>query len=343
MKKIIILLCTALMMCFMSGCNLSEEDLTEMLGKEQICGGVVDNSNANASKDIKSDKLVSFSAKFYLYGTITGGKDSGYEISVNKDNEGKYILKVSGNNAVCETDEAFLREVQSIIVENNLISINGMNKHTSGLPVMFQPCYFDAVYASGEELHFSIDNNPESDWGRDLYKLTRKEFEKHGLTAFAPPADNGKITKFILKYTEGDICYHYGEITVSTGSAPKSLAEIAEGGYGEDESEIKIQCREWNRVTNDHPTNLFKPGEDYYEGLKKLISEVSLEDYADALGAPYNFNYKDTPDYYEYYIEYENGKTKTGFSDVSDRCEAFAPVAKKFADYINSYANSGDN
>lgn len=315
----------------------------KITGNEQICGGVVDNSNTNAPKEIMSNNLVSFSCKFFLYGSVTGESDSGYGISAKKDNDGKLILTEEGHKASCETDEAFLRGIQEIIIKNNLVSINGINKHTSGLPVMFQPCYFDAVYDSGEKLHFSINNNPESEWGRDIYKLTRQEFKKQGIDAFNPPSDVGKITKFILTYTEGDIYHHFAEIEVPVAGVKKSIMELAEEGYKEGESEMKIQNLVWNRVTNERSTNTGTLCDEYYEGLDKIISEVDLNDFAGISGAPYSFNYKDTPEYYEYHIEYENGKVLCGFSDVSDRCKAFAPVAGKFSNYIKSYTDSGKN
>ena len=309
-------------------------------GNEQICGGVVDNSDATAKKVINSDKPVSFSCNFFLYGSVTGESDSGYGISVKRDNEGRFLLTESKHNVSCETDDAYLQGIQQIIIDNNLISINGLNRYTSGLPVMFQPCYFDAVYDSGERLRFSINNNPESEWGRAIYKLTRAEFEKHGITAFAPRTDAGKIRKFILTYTEGELYHRFGEIEVPVAGVKKSLMEIAEEGYKEGESEMKVQHTAMNRRTNERTTVMGRIDDNYYEGLNKLISQIDLDDFANISGAPYSFNYMDTPDYYEYYIEYENGKILRGFSDVFDRCEAFAPIAGKFSEYINTYMHN---
>lgn len=338
MKKITAFLIIAILVCFMNGCNI-REDTVMIPVNNQMPGGIVDNSNINAPKEIESDKLVSFSCSYFLYGSVTGESDSGYSINVKKDNEGKLILTEAGHKVSCETDEAFLQGIQEIIVQNNLASINGVNKHTSGLPFMFQPCYFDAVYDSGEELHFSIDNNPESAWGRDIYKLTKKEFKKHGIDAFNPPADAGKITKFILTYTDGDMYHHFSEMEVPVAGVKKSLMELAEEGYKEGESEVKIQYLAWNRATNERSTSMGTPTDEYYEGLDEIISQIDLSDFANISGAPYSFNYKDTPDYFEYYIEYDNGKVLRGFSDASDRCVMFAPIAQKFTDYIKGYTD----
>ena len=83
----------------------------------QMTGGITEISNIKAPEEIESDKLVSFSCSYFLYGLVTGESDSGYSINVKKDNEGKLILTESGHKVSCETDE---------------------------------------TYESGEELHFSI-------------------------------------------------------------------------------------------------------------------------------------------------------------------------------------------
>ena len=303
-----------------------------------ICGGIVNRSNNNAPKTIKSETLLSFSTHFFLYGDFGREFDSFYAISVVKTDTGKMILSESGHKITCETNTEYLNGIQALIKKHNLASINGMDKHTGGLPAEFQPCYFCAEYDSGEKLYFSIDNNPNSPWGSDILELTKEEFSRNGITALNPPPEMEKITRFILSYTKGNMRYNFSEIEVPLEGVKKSLAELAEDGYGENEFKTEIRYQIWDR-TSAEPAKHFSgvPTDDYYKGLSELIIELRLKNYASPNMAPNSFNYKDTKAYYEFYIEFEYGNTLCGFSDAEEYVEKFIPIAEKITGYIRQY------
>lgn len=285
-------------------------------------------------------KLVSFSSRYFLYGEMGRTFDSSYGISVEKDNGGKLILSEEGHKIKCETNEEYLEKVQEIIVKHNLMSINGLNRHTSGLPYQFQPCYFSALYDSGEELRFSVDNNPQSEWGRELLKITREEFDRNGITALDLPEEMKKIKRFSLSFTQGELCHQVSEIQVPKAGVVKSIMELAEEGYKEGEFETKIEYRIWNRSTNEtKPSFRGEIKEEYYRGLEKVVKEVEIEEFASPSGAPIHFNYKDVEEYYEFYIEYEYGNVLNGFSDTPEMNSKFAPGARKIIQYIKMYLN----
>lgn len=304
-----------------------------------ISGGVVDHTDYNAPKEFKSDNLVSFSSSFFLYGEYGKEFDSGYGINVKNDGT-KFTLVESGHNLSCETDENYLREVQNIIKKHNLLSLNGKDKHTSGLPGQFQPCYLKATYDSGEVLYFSINNNPTSEWCNDLLRLTRKEFNKHGITGLDMPASTKRVTRFNLSYTDGDVVHMFEEIRVPNKGVSKTLEQLATEGYKEGEYTVNIEYVPWDRSTDELSKNYrCEIGDSYYEGLGELIEELEIKQYTDEISAPSDFSHSDTKTYYEFYIEFEYGNRLSGFSQDLEKNKEFFPVAEKIANYIKTYMN----
>lgn len=342
MKKLIaLILVGAVSLLALTGCNKVEEQSMkkdDIAQKEIGTGGKVDRSDYSAPKEIKSDNLVSFSCSYFLYGEVGGMSDSSYGISVTKEDDGKFILSEEVHGISCETDEEYLRKVQEIIKEYDFASINGLDSHTSGLPTEFQPCYFSALYDSGEKIYFSENNNPESEWGRKLLKITQEEFTNHGITVLNPPIEDSVVTRFMLTYTDGDMCYYFSEVEVPVEGVHKSLADLAEEGYGEGEYEIKLQYQVWDRAGNlERKTYRGDIDETYYEFLRGIIFQNNINEFASLSGAPVSFNYQDSPAYYEFYIEFEDGSTLCGFSDDPDMNAKFAPAADEIATYIKSY------
>lgn len=153
--------------------------------KDTICGGTIYRKTPFARKKIKSDKLVSFTAKFYRDGTYEKKygyiQDGSYLFEVKPHKTGKLI--VSENcyyKTSAETDETILSELQKIIVKYNLVNLNGLAHYTQGLPPEFQPAYIEAKYDSGERLSFCITNDPHADWSKDIVHILRDELARRG-------------------------------------------------------------------------------------------------------------------------------------------------------------------
>lgn len=342
MKKLktLVLICMVLVVAMIGCNNMDEQGMkdSDIVKEERGTGGKVDRSDYNAPKEIKSENLISFSCNYFLYGELGREFDSSYGISVKKNSDGKYILCGEVHDISCDTNEEYLRKVQKIIKENNFASINGVNSYTNGLPSEFQPCYFSAEYDSGEKIYFSVDNNPQSNWGKELLRITQAEFTAHGITDINPPIETSVVTRFILSYTDADICYNFSEIEVPVEGVHKSIEELATEGFAEGEYETKIQYQIWNRADNSEiRTYRADIDETYYKGLGDVISQSNIYEFASPSGAPAIFNHKDVKTYYEFFIEYEYGNTLCGFSDVPDMNNKFAPVADEIATYIKSY------
>lgn len=77
--------------------------------------------------------------------------------------------------------------------------------------------------------------------------------------------------------------------------------------------------------------------EEYYESIKAIVDDSNLIYFQNGELIPGNFNSANTPDFYEFYIEYENGNRMSGFSDDPVQCEKFKAIAEKFADWYEAH------
>ena len=128
-----------------------------------ITGGKVDRTDHEAPKEIKSKNLTYFSDKFFLYGRYNHEKDALYDFEVIKQEDGSVSIEEKRCYKVnCKTDEYILKDLQAVIDKYELAKLNGVDKHTAGLPPEYQPSYFRAEYESGESLSFSTDNDKEA-------------------------------------------------------------------------------------------------------------------------------------------------------------------------------------
>ncbi len=208
MKKILIC-AAAVLLVTGTGCRKQEE--TDMKNESMMGGGTVDHTDTDAPKNIRSSDLVSFSASFYVNDDYAYG-GSWYAYSL-KEEDGKLMLEESRAYRIStEADASLLMEVQKIIEKHQLAKLNGIDRHTYGLPDQFQPCYLSAVYATGEKLYFSFNNEPEAGWAKDLKKLFNRVFSEAGYTETKEDENNYVIDHFSLEFQQDLITYRYGMI-----------------------------------------------------------------------------------------------------------------------------------
>ncbi len=174
-------------------------------GTDNSPGGVTDNTNHMAPKKITSNKLTSFSAKFFLYSESGSEAGATYLFEVKPDENGTLILSEQYTyNISCETNDMLLSEIQKIIVKHELVKLNGIDKYTNGLAPEYQPSFLSANYESCEYLYFCINNDPYADWAREIFNLLGNEFASHGNSCFPVSKATGDI---LLKERpeEGDL------------------------------------------------------------------------------------------------------------------------------------------
>lgn len=304
---------------------------------DAMCGGRTDHSNYNAPKEIKSDKLISFSTAFYCEGGIGPGGNGYFMFKVQPDESGELTLKEDMKFRIeCKVDASVLAGLQEIIKEFNLAQSNGVHTHTAGLPYQFETCYLIAEYDSGEKIDFSYNSNPGAKWTGAVREYLAKVFGDHGIDSMLPPKEASIIKRFGMEYTDGSMQYKYGEILVPRES--KSLEDIVTNGVSEDACDRKFYYEKWDRSKGNSTSRDMvdmKPG--LYEELQKCIAESWLKNFNNGELFPFSFDYQNTPEYYEFFVEYEFGNRIQGFSADPERVAVFRTVTAKIREYLNNY------
>ena len=116
-------------------------------------------------------------------------------------------------------DQELLTALQQVIDDYGLASVNGVNKVTSGLPPEFAPCRFRAGYGSGEMLQFTIDNDPYSQWGEDIYDIFAAWFSAKGINTLYPKEETSPLTRFMFIFNDGGLTIEYGTWNVKEDQA----------------------------------------------------------------------------------------------------------------------------
>lgn len=309
-----------------------------------IDGGTKDDTNHLASKTISSTEITSFSTSFYRF------SDNYYDDSRHYDfgmeiKDGRYVIYEGffDSRTECETDADFAVKLDEIIRKYNLIRYNGVSRVTSGLPPEYGPWSLNADYASGENLNFYENGNPTADWTRAVLDLFASEFSRHGIDDYMPVKESAKMTRFDLIFSYSDTTYTYGEIWVPVTEEAKNrtLEELATSGYDDENYARKAYTDRWSKTakTPENDRRYADVSEDYYEALKAISEEVDLKLFNNGEVMPGGFDYDGTPQYYEFYVEYENGNRIMGFSDDPEKCEQFRPIANKYAAFFEEYLN----
>lgn len=229
-----------------------------------IDGGVINNSY-DAPTEIGSKAIASFKTDFYLSGRFDEKAEGGYSFSIEKNAAGKTVLTEDNHfNISVEIGEDILTKLQAIIDDNELAKLNGTDKHTSGLPVEYSPCLLRAVYDSGEELYFSVNNDPEAKWAAAMVKLFKEEFIRQGHEELLPSKEDRTLTGFSMGYTDGRFNYSYETAFTQSDVGSQSVHFMREA-YGREDS-------------TDGFFDIIEIPSDFYSRLAELLSSLDLED-----------------------------------------------------------------
>ena len=223
---------------------MNTDKTTESTTEEEICGGNTNLTDYDAPKEIKSEEITEFYAKFYsnlrFYNDDEGG--SFYEFII-QDESGELMVTEINTGISSPADDELLTKLQDCITANELAKKNGIYDVTAGLPPEYQPCVVDITYASGENLYFSYDNDPYDEWLEDMVDVFDEWFSAKGETALHL-AEPGKVTELFIDYHKEGIWYMYGGANVEEEKAidgetyllEKSVSDVGEqksleGGY----------------------------------------------------------------------------------------------------------------
>ena len=209
MKKntvLAIVLCIA-MIIGLGGCaSVSAVDIDE-----PITGGVTDKTDPNAPKVIESKDIDNMHAEFLLYGEWAPGlKNYKYTFDIKPNEQGVLTAYESGLGLSAPVDQELLDAIQAVIDKFDLVDRNGVYKLTAGLPPEFGTCTFNVNYTSKENLSFTIDNEPDAEWAKQLYLVFAAWFAKSGIESLIPPQDSSAVASCSVSFTEDDVRYSYG-------------------------------------------------------------------------------------------------------------------------------------
>lgn len=308
---------------------------------EPVCGGKTDLTDYDAPKSVQSEELISFTTRFYRQMDFVYRNDRSYSFSMKKLDDGTYQIGEEESELSCVTDADFAARLEKLIRDNDIAKLNGIYTETAGLPFEYAPESLNAVYASGESINYHFDGNPESSWNGMVLDLFAKEFDSHGLNELMPPKEDSVMTRFNIEYTFGDIRYLYGEIDVPVTQEEKSrsLEDLATNGFDESAYVTMAFASPWDRTgkTDFGEDRMAEITPEFYEALQAIVVDTDLVKLQNGMIFPGGFDYQNTPQYYEFFIEYESGKSMSGFSAEPADCEKFRPIAEKFAQFYENY------
>lgn len=324
------------------GCSAGGNDVKKPQNADVdvIEGGTTTHTDTQAPKVINSDNLVGFKNNFFLFDENGSEFDASYCFEVKDSESGQKLLTCEKNGQTfdCEIDSAVMSGIQKIIKEYSLANYNGTDKFTAGLPPEYDLSEFYALYDTGETIRFSDNNNPDSEVSKAFLKYFTQVFADCGINDFLPPSETSEVVRFDFTFTDKNMCYIYGESEVPVEELNMTPEELSEKGLKEGDIIIQFRKEPWDRSSHEASEILYAdPTSAFYEGLSDLLKELNLNGYVADTYSPSGFSYEDTPEYYEFYVEFAYGNNISGFSEDPETVEAFRPIAQKIMEYLDTY------
>ncbi|MBR4750007.1 MAG: hypothetical protein IK083_10620 [Abditibacteriota bacterium] len=162
-----------------------------------VCGGVTDKTDPKAPKTIKSKDIASLKVNIIFTGERVqkDGYMEEFSFAVAKDKDGALTASEKTTGVSLPADKALLDKLQEVIDSAKLAERNGVYRVTAGLPPIFSPQSFTAVYASGEKLTFTENNDPDAEWCEQLYGVFADWFASKGENGLKPLPEKERPAK----------------------------------------------------------------------------------------------------------------------------------------------------
>ena len=228
---------------------------------EVIDGGTHTERDPNAPKVIESKELTEFSAFVFLATRWRGDEIRSFDFRVKPDGNGTAAASEEITGISLPADDALLTALAEIIAKYDLASRNGLYDVTYGLPEEYQAYPFRAVYASGETLSFTVNNNPYAAWAEEVYDVFAAWFSARGIDDLEPESDGTPVMRFSLEFSEGGHSIRYTGITVREDKAI--------------DGETHLLGKLVSGTEEEEQYRLFP--EDYFEKITAVIRSSDLE------------------------------------------------------------------
>lgn len=144
-------------------------------------GDVVDKS-FDAPKTIDSKDIIYFYAGFFKPDYLDDSREGdSFVFEITDKGNGTFLLKEQKTyNVQCEITADTLSQLDALLRAHDLISENGTDKVTGGLPPEFGRVTIKATYQSGEKLYVSRNNNPQDELLEEMVKFFKDIFLAKG-------------------------------------------------------------------------------------------------------------------------------------------------------------------
>lgn len=240
---------------------------------EDMCGGRVEKNDSDAPKEIASKNIIDFSVHFGCYNGMGFFGCEFYDFTVKRETEdGPFVLEFRDHKL--ETDDRILRDIQEIIDENRLVLDNGVVRYTHGLPPEFQPYDFDAVYDSGERLHFYIQGEPTSPWCVSLRKVLCRELVRHGIEDLLPPKEDRNVARFDLTFQEWPLKTMYATIRTQDDEPGERPVHFFKSVWNYETGESEYQAT-------------IRIPDGFYAHITELAEQTDLREYSNGQIEPF--------------------------------------------------------
>ncbi|MBQ2545139.1 MAG: hypothetical protein II557_02520 [Clostridia bacterium] len=228
-------------------------------------GGHTTHTDPDAPKTIQSTDLAEFSAAFYLNTRYRGDEEHRFEFTVSPDEGGTSVARETNTGISAPADRALTDALAAVIAKNDLAAQNGLYDVTAGLPPEYQAYPFEAVYASGERLSFTVNNNPYARWAEEVYDLFAAWFSAHGTDALEPELETSPVTRITLVLADGENVTCYGGVNVRE--------ENAIGG----ETYLLEKDADGREMFGTETAQRILFPDDFYERITAIVASSGLE------------------------------------------------------------------
>lgn len=313
--------------------------------EEPIDGGRTTEIDKDAPKKIDSKDISEFSLNIYLATRWMGDEDHFFEFQVQPDENGALMASELNSGLKAPADEELLSSLQAVIDKYGLTQYNGLYDVTAGLSPEYSGRTLKVVYASGEKLTYTVDNNPYELWSEEIYDIFAEWFTKKEAGSLYPEEETSTIDRLRLDFMENGRWYSAGTVNVQEDDAIDGQTYL-------------IRRNIYDAQTlEDYALDFLLIPKDYYERLTEICAGYGLvrkydfsyydheaDNYGNHDEGYFGLGDKTTADhepdsedlYLVLYISYESGNSLSIETRKASEIEGIHPLIDELSAYYDS-------
>ncbi len=196
-------------------------------GRDVISGGTTDRTDPDAPKEIASKDIAEFDAAFCVVTRWTSEEGNFFHFRIAEGEDGALTASEEYLGIGLHADAELLAALQEIVDRFGLAEMNGVYRVTAGLAPEYQEGALKIRYASGEELEFTINNDPYAEWAEAMYDAFAAWFAEKGENALYPVRETSPVEELRLMFLEGD-AYLFYDTVGSDGGERRLYREVSD-------------------------------------------------------------------------------------------------------------------